>query len=150
MPMKFLLYSSAFFLLMLVDACKTAQQQGGNTTEHSSAKPDLSIRRAYYDVQVGGTPEAGLSYRIYVETQGTDPNWQLQSLLLAKRKMEVHRTGQAGTYLGGYSGNDNPQAPQDSLKLIWLRTKDGATFKQQIPPPELREKIFMPSPAPGN
>lgn len=150
--MKLLIYSSAFFLLMLVDACKTAQQQSANRPGDRTdgvAKPDLTLGRTYYDVQVGGTPNAGVSYQIYVEMQGTDPAWQLDSLLLTGRKLEVRRAGQPGTYLSGYSGKKDPQAPQDSLTLLWQRVEDGAIYRQRTAPPELREKIFMPSPAPG-
>lgn len=137
-PMR--IFLSLVPLLLAADACKTAQNSGVTAKE-------LQLK-SYYDIQVGGTPQAGASFNIYLELLPEKRDWQLDSLRLRGTTLPLQKTRAAGQYLGVYMQDQPVQPLQDSVAVYLHGNKARGWLR--LPAPKLREKIFMPSAAPSN
>lgn len=126
-------------LMMAVDACQTARNSGITAEE-------LQLE-SYYDLQVGGTAQAGASFNLYLELPPGQHALQLDSLRLRDTTLALQAGRKSGQYTGLYFQKQPVKPLQDSVAL-YLRG-DKARGWLRLPAPELRRKIFMPSAKPG-
>lgn len=131
--MKKLRLMGTGLLALFISAC------GSSDGMTSGLSPQ--VQEAYYNIYVGGTPEAGLSRSYFMVLDTLLPNYQVNTMQVDGRKLSLEKSADKHIFMGAerYGVKEELPKPQQ-LRLVLVKsgtdtltiTANEVVFKETI------------------
>jgi hypothetical protein len=131
---------TASLLVLLVSACASA--------DGIANKINPKVQEAYYNIYVGGTPEAGLSRSYFMVLDTVLPDYTANAMQVDGRTLSLEQSGNKHMFIGAEHYAVKDELPQPKQLLLVLAKAGSDTLEITSAEVVFKQTITFPSAPP--